>query len=242
MAVNWSVVLAVGGSASLDFLETVAIAYAIARSGFRREAIAGCIAGLSIVTVVAITLGNNLQFIPLHWLQIVTGTILLWVGWNWTKKAVKRQVAGKRAGWISDEPLTAEGIALDTTQQAFSRLTFLVMTKSAAIEAFELAVIVITLGLASNAWVEAIGATGVALVGSIVLVVALHPYLVKVPDVFIKLGAGILLCSLGSFWLGEGLGFDWWFEEWAILGLIGLYSLAASVSIGLMSKPLKLRL
>ncbi|NET11094.1 MAG: COG4280 domain-containing protein [Symploca sp. SIO2B6] len=234
---NWSVALATGGSASLDFLETAAIAYAIARSGYRREAIAGCISGLMIVTLVAIALGANVQFIPLHWLQIVTGLILLRFGWIWTKKAVKRQATGQRAGWINDDPLVAEGISLDSAQQGFSRLNFIVMTKSATLEAFEVAVIVITLGLASDAWVEALGATGIALVGSITLVVALHPYLVNVPDVFIKLGAGVLLSSLGTFWLGEGLGFDWPFGDWAILGLIGLYALTAYISINILRKP-----
>lgn len=236
MTVNWSVALATGSSASLEFLETAAIAYAIARSGYKREAIAGCTAGLMIVTAVAIALGSNVRFIPLHWLQIVTGSILLWFGWNWTKKAVKRQATKQRAGWINEDPLEAEGISLESTQQTFSRLNFFVMTKSAALEAFEVAVIVITLGLASNAWVEAISATGIALVGSIVLVVALHPYLTNVPDVFIKLGTGILLCSLGTFWLGEGLGFEWLFGDWAILGLISLYALTAYVSIGFVRK------
>ncbi|MEM9450685.1 MAG: hypothetical protein AAGA75_19435 [Cyanobacteria bacterium P01_E01_bin.6] len=240
MVVNWNVALASGESASLEFLETAAIAYAIARSGYKREAVSGCIAGFLIVTVAAIALGTNVQFVPLHWLQMVTGTILLWFGWNWTKKAVKRQATGKRAGWINDDPLAAEGISLDSTQQEFSQLNFFVMTKSAALEAFEVAVIVITLGLASEAWVEAIGATGIALAVSVFLVVALHPYLVKVPDAFIKLGAGILLCSLGTFWLGEGLGFDWLFGDWAISGLIGLYAIVAWAAIALMSKSMNI--
>ena len=231
MHMNWSVALAAGGSASLEFLETAAIAYAIARSGYQREAITGCIAGLMAVTIVAIALGTNVQFIPLHWLQMVTGSILLWFGWGWVKKSVTRQATGRRAGWIEDNPLIAEGISLDSSQQGFSRLNFLVMAKSAALEAFEVAVIVITLGLASDAWYEALGATGVALVGSIILVAVLHSYLIKVPDVFIKLGSGVLLCALGTFWLGEGLGFDWLFGDWAIMGLVSLYGMITSLSI-----------
>ena len=231
MSINWSVALAAGGSASLEFLETAAIAYAIARSGFRREAITGCIVGLLVVTIVAIALGTNVQFIPLHWLQMVTGSILLWFGWGWVKKSVMRQATGRRAGWITEDPLTSEGISLDSSYQGFSRLNFLVMAKSAALEAFEVAVIVITLGLASDAWYEALGATGIALIGAIILVAALHSYLIKVPDVFIKLGAGVLLCALGTFWLVEGLGIDWLVGDWAILGLISLYSLTAVLAI-----------
>lgn len=228
---NWNIAIATGGSASLEFLETAVIAYAIARSGYRREAIAGCLIGISAVALAAIALGTSIQVIPLHWLQIATGAILLWFGWGWAKKAVQRQASGRRAGWLDDDPLAAEAIALETEQRGFSTANFIVMTKSAALEAFEIAVIAITLGTASNAWREVLGAVGGAGVGSVVLVVALHAYLVKVPDVFIKLGTGILLSALGTFWLGEGLGWDWPFGDWAILGLLGLFSLIAALSI-----------
>ncbi|MEM8546183.1 MAG: hypothetical protein AAGF66_19580 [Cyanobacteria bacterium P01_H01_bin.119] len=228
---NWNVALATGGSASLEFLETAVIAYAIARSGYKREAIAGCIVGLSVVALAAIALGTNLQVIPLHWLQIITGAILLWFGWGWAKKAVQRQVNGRRAGWLDNDPLTAEAISLETAQQGFSTTNFLVMAKSAALEAFEIAVIVMTLGLASGAWYEALSAVGLAFVGSVMLVIVLHAYLLKVPDVMIKLGTGILLSALGTFWLGEGWGLEWPLGDWAILGLLGLYSLIAVLAI-----------
>ena len=96
---NWNIAIATGGSASLEFLETAVIAYAIARSGYRREAIAGCLVGISIVAVAAVTLGKSIQVIPLNWLQIVTGAILLWFGWGWAQKGVQRQASGRRAGW-----------------------------------------------------------------------------------------------------------------------------------------------
>ncbi len=228
---NWNVALAAGGSASLEFLETAVIAYAIARSGYKREAIAGCLVGLSIVALAAVALGTNIQVIPLHWLQIVTGAVLLWFGWGWAKKAVQRQASGRRAGWMADDPLAAEAISLETEQPGFSTANFIVMTKSAALEAFEIAVIAITLGIASDAWTEILDAVVLAGLGSVVLVVLLNAYLLKVPDVFIKLGTGVLLSALGTFWLGEGLGWDWYGEDWAILALLGLYSLIATLSI-----------
>jgi Ca2+/H+ antiporter, TMEM165/GDT1 family len=105
---NWSVFLAAGGSASIEFLETAAIAYAIARSGYLREALWGSLAGLTAVAGIAGVFGTGLQAIPLHWLQIGIGTVLLWFGWGWVKKSVLRQVQGKRAGWIADDPLTVD--------------------------------------------------------------------------------------------------------------------------------------
>lgn len=222
--------MAAGGSASIEFLETAVIAYAVARSGYYREAIFGSIAGIAIVALIASFFGVGLQLVPLHWLQIVIGAVLIWFGWGWVKKSVQRQAQGKRASWMADNPLTTEGIALET-QQGFSKLNFLVMTKSAALEAFEVAVVVITLGLASGAWYEALGATLLSLVLSVGLVGILHRYLLRVPEVLIKLGAGILLCTLGTFWLGEGSGLEWWFGELAIVGIALLYGLIAFFAV-----------
>lgn len=228
---NWSIVLAAGGSTSLEFLETAAIAYAISRSGYQQEAIWGSIVGLTGVTLAAVAFRTSLQFVPLQALQIGIGVLLLWFGWGWTKKAVLRLVQGKRAGWIADDPLATEGIVLNAQQSGFNYLNFLMMTKSAALEAFEVAIVVITLGLVSQAWYEVLGATLLSLLLSIVLVAFLHRYLLNVPDVFIKLGAGILLCTLGTFWLGEGAGLAWWFGEWAIVAIASLYSLFATLTV-----------
>lgn len=233
---NWSIFVAAAGSASVEFLETAAIAYAIARSGYVREAIWGTVVGLTVVAVVAIALGSSLQLIPLYLLQIFIGSLLIWFGWGWVKKSVLRQAKGKRAGWMSDDPLVAEGIFIETELEDFSPLNFLIMAKSAALEGLEVAIIVTTLGLASMAWKEAISATILALLFSIGLVTLLHQYLLKLPEVLIKLGAGILLTAFGTFWLGEGLGFEWIFEEFAILVLVGFYSLAATVAIYLLKR------
>ncbi|MCC5622445.1 COG4280 domain-containing protein [Nostoc sp. CHAB 5715] len=228
---NWSIFLAALGSTGIEFLEVVAIAYAIGSSGYAREAIWGAFTGLVVVLLGAIALGTGLQFLPLQPLQIIIGLLLLWFGWRWVNKSVRRLAARRRAGWVSENVLEKEGIALDQQSPGFSKLNFLIMTKSAALEALEVGVIVITLGLASSAWYEAIAATGLALLLSLVTVVALHQYLVKLPEVLIKLGAGIMLSSLGTFWLGEGMGLEFPFEEFSILILIGLYSITAAVAI-----------
>jgi uncharacterized membrane protein len=196
-----------------------------------REAILGSIAGLVAIALLASICGTGLQFIPLEGLQLLIGAVLLWFGWGWSQKAVIRQAQGKRASWIGDDPLGAEDIALEAHTQGFSTLNFLIMTKSAMLEALEIAVIVITLGLASQAWTEVLFATLLALLFAIVLVALLHPYLLNLPDVLIKLGTGILLCALGTFWLGEGLGLEWWFGDLAIIAIALLYSLLATLAM-----------
>lgn len=133
--------------------------------------------------------------------------------------------------------LESEGIHLET-RRGFSKLNFIIMFKSAALEALEVAIVAVTLGLASRAWDEALIGTGVALLLTISVLAILHGYLIKVPDVLLKLSVGILLLSFGTFWFGEGFGFNWFIEDWALLVLVSVYSLIAALAIRLLrTKP-----
>jgi len=227
---NIGVFTTVLGGASVEFFETAAIAYAIARSGYLREAVWGTLTGLAIVAAATAVLGVSLQVIPLHLLQILIGLVLLWFGWGWYKKSILRQAKHKRAGWITN-PLEAVGIHLDNQSRRFNRLNFVVMMKSSALEALEVALVALPLGLASRAWNEAILAVGLSLLLTIVVVALLHGYLVKVPEVLLKLGTGVLLLAYGTFWLGEGVRIDWILGDWTLVILFGLYSLFSLLAI-----------
>lgn len=120
------------------------------------------------------------------------------------KKSVWRQVEGKRAGWVSD-PLTSEGVFLETENTGFNFLNFIFMTKSAALEALEVVIIVTTLGLASSAGNEALSGAVLAFFLTTAVVILLHGQLLQVPEILIKLSAGIMLMAFGTFWIGEGL-------------------------------------
>jgi uncharacterized membrane protein len=222
-------------SSGVEFLEIVAIAYALAASGFRREALFGSAVGILGVTLVGTLLGPELMFVPLRWLQIAAGLVLLYFGWNWTKKSVIRHVGGKRAGWIQN-PLGGRILETQNAASRFSYINFAVMTKSAALETFEVALIVITIGLSSMAWVEALSGASLALALTVGLVVVLHGYLQRLPDVLIKLGAGLVLLTLGTYWLVEGLGIKWPMDELSALPLFGLFVLSSWIAILIMRR------
>jgi uncharacterized membrane protein len=159
---NVDIFVAALSSARVEFFETAAVGYAIARSGYQGEAIWGTIAGLTLVGIASAALGTGLQLVPIHLLQIAIGLVLLWFGWGWYKKSIIRQASHKRAGWVASV-LESEGIHLETGRRGFSKLNFIIMFKSAALEALEVAIVVVTLGLASKAWDEALIGTGAAL-------------------------------------------------------------------------------
>jgi uncharacterized membrane protein len=217
-------------SSGIEFLEIVAIAYALSSTGYRREALLGSLAGIIGVALAGVLLGPQLILFPLRWLQVAAGVVLIYFGWKWTKKSVVRQAAGKRAGWI-ENPLKNKHLDTQHSGTSFSYLNFVVMTKCAALETFEVALIVITIGLSSRAWLEALSGASIALAITVGLVVSLHGYLQRLPDVFLKLGAGLMLLTLGTFWLFEGLGFKWPMEELSALPLFGLFLIGSWIAI-----------
>lgn len=159
-------------SSGVEFLEIVAIAYALAASGYRREALLGSAAGILGVTLAGALLDSQLIFVPLRWL----------------------------------------------------------------LETFEVALIVITIGLSSRAWFEALSGATLALAATVGFVFLLHGRLQKLPDVLIKLGAGLMLLTLGTYWLLEGLGMKWPMEELSAIPLFALFILSTWIAILVMRR------
>lgn len=87
---------------------------------------------------------------------------------------------------------------------------------------------------ASSAWIEALSGAILALLLTVGIVAVLHGYLLKVPDVLLKLSAGVMLLAYGTFWLGEGVGLAWPGNDFALLGLVVFYGLASLVAIRLL--------
>jgi len=193
------------------------------------------VTGIVAVVLAGALLGPALVLFPLRWLQVAAGLVLIYFGWKWSKKSVIRQAAGKRAGWI-ENPLKNRALEMERAKSGFSYLNFAVMTKCAALETFEVALIVITIGLSSRAWFEALSGASIALAATIVLVISLHGYLRRLPDVFLKLGAGLMLLTLGTFWLFEGLGFKWPIGELSALPLFCLFLLSSWIAIQLVRR------
>jgi len=77
------------------------------------------------------------------------------------------------------------------------------MTKSAAIEAFEICMIVSAVTVASGAWGSALAGMALALLGTGCVGIVAKGTLQHVPEVDLKLWTGVLLSSIGLWWLYE---------------------------------------
>src|SRR3954451_11330154 len=72
-----------------------------------------------------------------------------------------------------------------------------------------------------------------ALVLVVLLGLALHRPLARVPENALKLAVGVLLCGFGTFWAGEGLGVAWPGEDWSALALVAGFLLTALAAVAL---------
>jgi uncharacterized membrane protein len=69
-----------------------------------------------------------------------------------------------------------------------------------------------------------------ALILVIMLGAALHKPVAMIPENMLKFMVGVLLCSFGTFWVGEGMGIAWPGQDLALAALIAGF-LAAALAV-----------
>jgi uncharacterized membrane protein len=232
-----SVFLAAFLASLVEFVEALTIVLAVGTVRGWRSAFLGAGAGAALLIALILLLGPTLGLIPIHWLQLGIGILLLLFGIRWLRKAILRA-----AGFIAlhDEGLAyaKETAMLQQTGLArsngFDTVAVATSFKAVVLEGLEVVFIVIAVGAAGQMLVPA----GIGAAAALLLVVALgfviHRPLTKVPENGLKLVVGVMVSAFGVFWIGEGLGDPWPGEDWAILALGLGFLLSALAAIRLL--------
>ncbi|HZQ54325.1 MAG TPA: hypothetical protein VFB14_19140 [Bryobacteraceae bacterium] len=246
MPVDWvhsaPAILAAFLASFVEFVEALTIVLAVGVTRNWRSSLTGAAGGAIVLSALVAILGPNLTAIPVRIFQAAIGILLLVFGVRWLRKAILR-AAGVIALHDEDAIFARQtqrlaGGAIDT---AFDGLGFITSFKAVFIEGLEVVFIVIAVGTAGRLLLPA--ATGALAAGLVVLLIgiAVHKPLSRVPENLLKLVVGILLTAFGIFWIGEGLGFRWFGGDWAVLGLIAAVTAIALVSIRLRADPARAR-
>jgi uncharacterized membrane protein len=234
----------------VEMVEALTIILAVGITRGWRSALIGAAAGALALAAIIIALGQALtERVDIDVLRVLIGTLLLIFGLQWLRKAILRA-----SGWKSlhDEiSIYADEVdALDVVSPsgagALDWLGFTVSFKGVFLEGLEVAFIVLTFGTSieevvlgdatySGVWAASLGALA-ALVVVAIAGVAVHRPLARVPENQLKFIVGIMLTSFGVFWAGEGVGVDWPGTDFAILGLLVLFSLASWIAVVLMKR------
>src|SRR5258708_22398138 len=193
---------------AVEMVEALTIVLAVGVARGWRSAIIGTVAALAALTVVVAALGPALAVIPIDSLRLFVGGILLVFGLQWLRKAILRSSGFKALhdedAIFAEEQRAARAVAVDTS--GIDWYTFTVSFKGVFLEGLEVAFIVVTFGGAQhNVGLAAIGAAAAAVV-VLIVGLAVHRPLGRVPENAMKYAVGVMLTAFGVFWACEGAG------------------------------------
>ena len=216
-------------ASTVEFVEALTVVLAVGVTRGWRSALLGSGAALLVLVLLASLLGPLLTLIPLAWLQLVVGTLLLLFGLRWLRKAILRG-AGVLA--LHDETAayaqqTAALRAHDRAGQSLDRLAFSTAFNIVMLEGMEVVFIVIAIGAGGQMLLPAAAGALLALLMVVLLGLALHRPLARVPENALKFGVGVLLGAFGTFWVGEGIGLAWPAADSMLPALVAIFLFVA---------------
>ena len=215
-------------ASSVEAIEMVIIVLGVGAARGWRSALIGAAAGFALLAVTIAVLNVALAGIPIGPLRVVVGALLLLFGLQWFRKGIARVAARGLAG-VSEETVEDD----DIPARGMDWVAFVLAFKGVLLEGLEIALIVVSFGLAA-------GQLGLSVVGAAAAVVvigaagfALKGFVTRIPRSLLQLIVGTLLTSFGTFWSLEGLGVNWPQSDLDIVLLLVVYGLTAATYIGM---------
>jgi uncharacterized membrane protein len=217
--------LAVFLACAVEAVEATTIVLAAGTARDWRSALLGVAAGLVLLALLVAGLGPAISVIPLRYLRLVIGGLLLVFGLQWLRKAVLRASGYKalhdEVQIYLDEVAAAEGAAREHRGPVEDWYAFTLSFKGVVLEGLEVAFIALTFGSNQRDIPLAALAAGAAVLVVVVLGVAIRAPLARVPENTMKFVVGVMLTSFGVFWGAEGAGADWPGHDASLLAVVG---------------------
>jgi Ca2+/H+ antiporter, TMEM165/GDT1 family len=240
MGVESSAIIAAFLASVVEVVEAFTIVLAVGTLRGWRPAGIGTFSALAILGLIVIILGPLLSQVPIHYLQLFVGILLLMFGMGWLRKAILRSAgviplhdedlifAKEKAG------LTAEGESHRNTQNWIAGLAAF---KAVLLEGLEVVFIVIAVGSGHGMlWPAALGALGACVV-VLVIGVIVHKPLSRVPENTLKFAVGVMLSAFGVFWTGEGLGIAWPGQDLILVAFGAIFLATGWATANYLQKP-----
>ena len=218
----------------VEVVEAFTIVLAVGTVRGWRPALLGTAAGIAVLAALVVLLGPLFSLVPLHGLQIVVGVLLLLFGMRWLRKAILRS-AGVIGLHDEDKAFNEETEHLKgeiaTRAAAADWLALGTAFKAVVLEGVEVVFIVLAVGGGNGMILPAsLGALAACLL-VMLIGVAVHKPLARVPENTLKFVVGVMLSAFGAFWVLEGLGGSWPGADLAIVALATGFLLTALVAV-----------
>lgn len=240
----WSVAGPAIGSAFIaslvEIVEAFTIVLAVMTLRGWRPAAFGTVAALGVLGVLIAALGPLLGLIPLHFLQLVVGILLLLFGMGWLRKAILR-AAGVIPLHDESAIFASEAARLtrasDRERRSLDWIAGLTAFKAVLLEGLEVVFIVIAVGSGRGLlWPASLGSLAACVV-ILVIGLAVQKPLARVPENSLKFGVGTMLSAFGVFWTGEGLGIVWPGQDLALVVFASLFLAIGLVTASALRRP-----
>jgi uncharacterized membrane protein len=213
----------------VEFVEALTVVLAVGAMRGWRNALAGAAAAMGVLAAVLAAIGPRAA-LPAAPLRLVVGVLTLMFGLRWLRKAVLRA-----AGLI---PLHDEATRYQRARRrlgigggGWDGVALTAAFQVVMMEGIEVVLIVAAVGAGGGALRPASWGAGAALLTVVLLGVALHRPITRVPENALKCGVGVMLCAFGLFWAGEAIGAQWPGGPWALPLLGALWAASALAMI-----------
>jgi uncharacterized membrane protein len=218
---------------AVEAVEALTIVLAVGTTRSWSSAMTGVGAALVVLAGVVAGLGPTLTALPIDFLRVVVGGLLLIFGLQWLRKAILR-AAGLKAKHDERETYEQERVTAEATgarRAGFDGYSFAISFKGVLLEGLEVAFIVLTFGANQHQVGLAAAAAGLAVLLVVLVGIAVRAPLAKVPENTMKFAVGVMLSSFGMFWGAEGAGAIWPGGEAALLAIVpGLVLVAVAMA------------
>lgn len=218
----------------VEVVEAFTIVLAVGTVRGWRPAALGTIAGIVTLVLLVAILGPVLDRVPLHALQLGIGVLLLLFGLRWLRKAILR-AAGVIPVHDEIAAFAAETATLEEAERRHeARLDWfagVTAFKAVVLEGIEVVFIVIAVGAGRGMIVPASLGALAACALVLLIGVAVHRPLARVPENTLKFGVGVMLSAFGVFWTGEGLGIAWPGHDLALIAFVAVFLVVGMASV-----------
>jgi uncharacterized membrane protein len=222
-------------ASAVEFVEALTVVLAVGVTRQWRSTLIGVGAAIVVLVALIAVLGLAIAtFVPIEFLRLVVGAVLMVFGLQWLTKAILR-AAGARASRDElakfDRELTALAKEPPVPATGMDWISFTVAFKGVLLEGLEVAFIVVTFGLAGGQLAPALIGAGLAGIGVLGVGAAIRRPLAQLPENQLKFGVGLMLVSFGTFWAGEGIGIAWPGSDLAIGLLLAGYLVTSLLAV-----------
>jgi uncharacterized membrane protein len=161
--------------------------------------------------------------------------LLLMVGLQWLRKAILRA-----SGYLplhdesaifarqAEQARSAAGRPMGAITDWYS---FTVAFKGVLLEGLEVALIVVSIGSKQGSMWLAVGGAVAAIAVVVAAGIAVRAPLARVPENTLKFAVGVMLTSVGAFWVAQGAGAHWPGGDAALVGIIVVVAVTAWILV-----------